>query len=88
MVASFTDAWIETGIASHNLPNRVSHLLQMRGLKQLIPGTNAQVAWSHLLQMRGLKLRSAPGRGRHQKSHLLQMRGLKHPMTALQPRMP
>ena len=33
MVASFTDAWIETyAMAKNSLANR-SHLLQMRGLK-------------------------------------------------------
>ena len=33
-----------------------SHLLQMRGLKQMITKTSATITKSHLLQMRGLKL--------------------------------
>ena len=33
MVASFTDAWIETIMAKYILVKKVSHLLQMRGLK-------------------------------------------------------
>ena len=32
-VASFTDAWIETGDQSVFLGSSMSHLLQMRGLK-------------------------------------------------------
>ena len=32
-VASFTDAWIETGISINDFRNVKSHLLQMRGLK-------------------------------------------------------
>ena len=34
-VASFTDAWIETGISINDFRNVKSHLLQMRGLKLL-----------------------------------------------------
>ena len=34
-VASFTDAWIETYFYTANLQRDLSHLLQMRGLKQL-----------------------------------------------------
>ena len=33
-VASFTDAWIETFDSEAFLLSKVSHLLQMRGLKQ------------------------------------------------------
>ena len=33
-VASFTDAWIETGYCVHAPGDRRSHLLQMRGLKR------------------------------------------------------
>ena len=33
-VASFTDAWIETGIKQPERISLSSHLLQMRGLKQ------------------------------------------------------
>jgi len=33
-----------------------SHLLQMRGLKQIPKEAGGRSGWSHLLQMRGLKL--------------------------------
>ena len=57
--------------------NRLSHLLQMRGLKHLLYKYPERKLPSHLLQMRGLK----PNVGQYYqievKSHLLQMRGLK-----------
>ena len=34
IVASFTDAWIETEVKDHVESDAKSHLLQMRGLKQ------------------------------------------------------
>ena len=37
-----------------------SHLLQMRGLKQLTKAQAEYTAESHLLQMRGLKQKSEP----------------------------
>ena len=56
-VASFTDAWIETGVGRQNiLHNAQSHLLQMRGLKQAYLKHRNERLRSHLLQMRGLKL--------------------------------
>ena len=54
-VASFTDAWIETCITLASLTHPKSHLLQMRGLKQLTKAQAEYTAESHLLQMRGLK---------------------------------
>ena len=54
-VASFTDAWIETGINRWNQPYSLSHLLQMRGLKQIGTYNKDEGCLSHLLQMRGLK---------------------------------
>ena len=39
-VASFTDAWIETGLVDSNVASAASHLLQMRGLK---PATGAKI---------------------------------------------
>ena len=36
IVASFTDAWIETGVTIRADQIELSHLLQMRGLKQTI----------------------------------------------------
>ena len=56
LVASFTDAWIETQVASDWLPSPGSHLLQMRGLKLVTEKQQQLHSKSHLLQMRGLKL--------------------------------
>ena len=55
-VASFTDAWIETGTMAEVMPKKKSHLLQMRGLKHLGLDWKHHRHKSHLLQMRGLKL--------------------------------
>ena len=38
LVASFTDAWIETRSCGSNRRRKESHLLQMRGLKQCTYG--------------------------------------------------
>ena len=57
LVASFTDAWIETKARILKARKRErSHLLQMRGLKQKNNNNSTQSSESHLLQMRGLKL--------------------------------
>ena len=76
-VASFTDAWIETLEDIVGLQKTLSHLLQMRGLKQLSPHILSNKRQSHLLQMRGLKLMKERLRKLLLLSHLLQMRGLK-----------
>ena len=76
-VASFTDAWIETVGKILQKEDRVSHLLQMRGLKHRAMNPQSMSKASHLLQMRGLKLFAHPLSGMSKKSHLLQMRGLK-----------
>ena len=55
IVASFTDAWIETEGNSPIVRNAASHLLQMRGLKRACCLVNSDAPKSHLLQMRGLK---------------------------------
>ena len=55
-VASFTDAWIETGLSVTPSDIERSHLLQMRGLKHDRSTILARYYQSHLLQMRGLKL--------------------------------
>ena len=55
-VASFTDAWIETSDEPVISGLSVSHLLQMRGLKQYSYLIQELPLTSHLLQMRGLKL--------------------------------
>ena len=55
-VASFTDAWIETKKKVIKVKNCLSHLLQMRGLKQKTGKNLFIMKKSHLLQMRGLKL--------------------------------
>ena len=56
IVASFTDAWIETLVFKQEEGEGMSHLLQMRGLKQLTKAQAEYTSESHLLQMRGLKL--------------------------------
>ena len=77
IVASFTDAWIETRGWALIRQAEKSHLLQMRGLKPYgACGRNAG-APSHLLQMRGLKPFSCDTFDSFSLSHLLQMRGLK-----------
>ena len=54
-VASFTDAWIETTLATRTAAILKSHLLQMRGLKRTHEHKPQPIFQSHLLQMRGLK---------------------------------
>ena len=54
LVASFTDAWIET-INLIVATYAQSHLLQMRGLKRELLLPYRDKSKSHLLQMRGLK---------------------------------
>ena len=55
LVASFTDAWIETLTPLDLLYANWSHLLQMRGLKHFCLYWKHHGHKSHLLQMRGLK---------------------------------
>ena len=55
LVASFTDAWIETLITPKAPAAAPSHLLQMRGLKPDMLTDVTSPDGSHLLQMRGLK---------------------------------
>ena len=55
----------------------LSHLLQMRGLKQQDQKYDDAQRMSHLLQMRGLKLIRIVIMVDQLNSHLLQMRGLK-----------
>ena len=57
LVASFTDAWIETLIWKRMSSINMSHLLQMRGLKRVYSEHDNRGKRSHLLQMRGLKRR-------------------------------
>ena len=54
-----------------------SHLLQMRGLKQILTRLKGLNSRSHLLQMRGLKPEQVVIINIWPESHLLQMRGLK-----------
>ena len=77
-VASFTDAWIETNVPPAVVAKVMSHLLQMRGLKQTESCSYQSRYMSHLLQMRGLKLLFHLLFLIVVESHLLQMRGLKH----------
>ena len=55
LVASFTDAWIETFLGRCSGLYVKSHLLQMRGLKRIRCLVTSVPGMSHLLQMRGLK---------------------------------
>ena len=55
VVASFTDAWIETTCVEEEFDGILSHLLQMRGLKLCLLIEVVRTILSHLLQMRGLK---------------------------------
>ena len=55
LVASFTDAWIETSTLIPSPSSYLSHLLQMRGLKHTQLHKPGKDKRSHLLQMRGLK---------------------------------
>ena len=55
LVASFTDAWIETKRGTTTREIGKSHLLQMRGLKLVTMYAKVNNIESHLLQMRGLK---------------------------------
>ena len=79
LVASFTDAWIETTdepvVSGLSI---TSHLLQMRGLKHRDAAVFKLQQESHLLQMRGLKRERCQCWIMETLSHLLQMRGLKH----------
>ena len=77
IVASFTDAWIETGVTIRADQIELSHLLQMRGLKLTIYDKSGAKRASHLLQMRGLKRAFQQRHTGTSLSHLLQMRGLK-----------
>ena len=77
IVASFTDAWIETLSVYEDEKMKKSHLLQMRGLKQIGTAQMIMKEQSHLLQMRGLKPYKLMDKALEQASHLLQMRGLK-----------
>ena len=77
LVASFTDAWIETRCCLCEDSCRESHLLQMRGLKLLLTLKLSLIGLSHLLQMRGLKQQDQKYDDAQRMSHLLQMRGLK-----------
>ena len=43
VVASFTDAWIETVVGVDKVYNNVSHLLQMRGLKLQLQNINSDM---------------------------------------------
>ena len=77
VVASFTDAWIETPLTDCQNCFGTSHLLQMRGLKLIVYRIPSIQHRSHLLQMRGLKLLYRLYFCTRGTSHLLQMRGLK-----------
>ena len=77
IVASFTDAWIETNYVI--IPNEER---QVASFTDAWIETNMSIEFnaglqSHLLQMRGLKQQIILRRYQYNRSHLLQMRGLK-----------
>ncbi len=77
IVASFTDAWIET---LWNLPTPKNTYVASftDAWIETVGGSGIQpIPVSHLLQMRGLKPMEINLFQIHRKSHLLQMRGLK-----------
>ena len=79
LVASFTDAWIETCIVCRKRKaNALSHLLQMRGLKLKVVLCPSQVWVVASFTDAWIETYNSPSAVMSRlKSHLLQMRGLK-----------
>ena len=77
IVASFTDAWIETLITVAATPLPQSHLLQMRGLK--LQGRNGKTYTGRVASFTDAWIETTSGFALRFgiASHLLQMRGLK-----------
>ena len=78
MVASFTDAWIETALKqqSKDLMSVVASFTDA-WIETATITFATTAGGSHLLQMRGLKPVPTPSPIPARESHLLQMRGLK-----------
>ena len=79
-VASFTGAWIETGIGPDDLLNFESHPLRVRGLKLSRLWSFVPEKESHPLRVRGLKRQWMVLLMRRLLSHPLRVRGLKPPI--------
>ena len=56
MVASFTDAWIETDVENLKRHNIIVASFTDAWIETLVAAYLCVLIWSHLLQMRGLKL--------------------------------
>ena len=76
IVASFTDAWIETLFGTIERIGETSHLLQMRGLKLSEP-VDAKSAPVASFTDAWIETKSTLYALPSSSSHLLQMRGLK-----------
>ena len=77
MVASFTDAWIETFFKAESTIEWAVASFTDAWIETGYANRCYKSRRSHLLQMRGLKHRDAAVFKLQQESHLLQMRGLK-----------
>ena len=76
-VASFTDAWIETVKNRQDNAGEESHLLQMRGLKQITYKRNTGATCVASFTDAWIETDNYFYRFNDVLSHLLQMRGLK-----------
>ena len=76
-VASFTDAWIETGLMRIELLGGTVASFTDAWIETMMARVAKALALSHLLQMRGLKPGNRTAAPTSRRSHLLQMRGLK-----------
>ena len=78
IVASFTDAWIETFDSAPELGKEFSRIFyRCVDWNHKVRKGTLKKDKSHLLQMRGLKLSASTRNSGGTSSHLLQMRGLK-----------
>ena len=81
IVASFTDAWIETEPGKQTMYRPYVASFTDAWIETIFLRYARLSGKSHLLQMRGLKPQLCTSSGSTRKSHLLQMRGLKHSIT-------
>ena len=77
LVASFTDAWIETVAEAKSILVTMVASFTDAWIETRRWCFKALWSWSHLLQMRGLKPSPGGIAKKLLRSHLLQMRGLK-----------
>ena len=83
LVASFTDAWIETSVKKIPFCETMSHLLQMRGLKHFWRNIKMAAYCRIFYRCVDWNLYGHQQDNRAQGSHLLQMRGLKPPTVRI-----